>query len=218
MQIVPDEDESAAPSPPLPTDGTAFIKGQLGSLAGAFSRMDRLTNSVDTLSAEWRLVGANLNKMLEGRGPGGASLPEVVVGLEQRLDEMKQILDGARRYTDNDELYENVTATVANSRAVSERAATIADETRTMIANTEASMDELATRYLVVAEETAATLSQMQQVLAAVLEGEGTAGKLIRDPELFDNWAGVAERVSALADELNLLVQKWKAEGLPVKF
>ena len=58
----------------------------------------------------------------------------------------------------------------------------------------------------------------MQKLAAKASDGKGAMGKLLNDPALYDNLNDTAERIGQTADELKLLIEKWKAEGLPVQF
>ncbi len=46
--------------------------------------------------------------------------------------------------------------------------------------------------------------------------GNGTIGKLVKDPQLYNNLADAVQRVDQSMTELMLLLEKWKAEGIPL--
>ncbi len=128
------------------------------------------------------------------------------------------MLADIHQYTGDPKLREDVKATLANARQVSERAIKTTEQANALMTEAQKKIDAMATRYLALAEDTTATLNQVQSLLAVVQKGEGTAGRLLNDPALFENFADAALRISSLADEAKLLVQKWKAEGLPIQF
>jgi phospholipid/cholesterol/gamma-HCH transport system substrate-binding protein len=235
VQLVPDNGPTADYSEYLATDGSAVIEGRLGSLAGAFAQLNRLTTSFEDFSEEWNRVGRNVNALLGDaeRGLevelGGEGFGKILKGFEDRLDQMQVILADVRGYTGDEQISRDLRTTIANARKTSEQADALMTETRKAVADTrtelsdaagsaEEQLDAVANRVLAVAEDTTATLKQMQSILKVAMEGDGTAGRILNDPALFENFADAALRIGAMADEAKLLVEKWKAEGLPVQF
>ena len=47
--------------------------------------------------------------------------------------------------------------------------------------------------------------------------GEGSAGKFINDPKLYNNLIEVSDQMTQLLKEFRQLVKKWKASGLEIK-
>ncbi len=220
VRLVPNNGPDAVYTEVLAMDDTAVIPGQLGSLAGAFAQLNRLTGSIEDFSEEWRRVGENLNSLLDegDSADGQPDVRSVFAGLDARLAQMEAVLDDIRGYTGDDTLRTNFKDTVANAREVSAKAIETTDKLDAMIGDAQTQLGEMSTRYLALAEDTTATLKQVQDILKLAKDGEGTAGRMLNDPALFENFADTALRISALADEAKLLVEKWKAEGLPVRF
>ena len=46
---------------------------------------------------------------------------------------------------------------------------------------------------------------------------DSTIGMLLSDPQLYHNLSDSAERIKLMTDEARLLIEKWKAEGLPIR-
>lgn len=218
----------------LPTNGTAVIDGEIPSLASAFSRelqaalqtpmekFDRLSQSIESLAAEWESVGQNINQLIEprevdgvDRGESVGNLATVIARADQRLAEMEEALAGINRYVNNDELYENITTTAANARQLSETVATNVEELESSITE---NVRALRLRYAALADDLSGAISTMQQLVDEARAGEGTLGRLVQDPAIYDNINDAAQRMRATVDDLRLLIQKWRAEGLPVQF
>ena len=75
-----------------------------------------------------------------------------------------------------------------------------------------------------VAERMVTSVEQLSQVLQTLqlasrkLErGEGTAGKILNDPELYNNLVDAAGELNKLVTEMRGLVQEWKESGLGIK-
>jgi phospholipid/cholesterol/gamma-HCH transport system substrate-binding protein len=206
----------------LPADDSAWVVGEIPDIATTFARelrsaieqpvaqMERLTVQFEQLSDEWTIVGQNVNALIEARSPAAVDAGEtpgnmatVLTRLDSRLAEMEQVLAGINRYVDDDELHADIRQTAASARELSGTAA--------------ASVEALRDRYIAVADDLSGAIASMQRTLELAGEPEGTLGKLLADPALYDNLNDAAERLQRTLDEAQLLVQKWRAEGLPVR-
>ncbi len=204
-----DDNPHLSPAGFLKTDGSSVVRGSQGALAGAFGELARLTNSFDALSSEWQGVGRKVNAMLAAqdlhaveRGEVAGNLTTVVARIDRRLAEFKEVLAGVDSLINDPVLREDVAATTANLRKAS--------------GEVSGTMKSLQTRYVALADDVAGTLAQMQAMLKAANEGQGTVGKLVTDPALYNSLEDAAQRIGSAADELKLLIEKWKAEGVPV--
>ncbi|MCG8510359.1 MAG: hypothetical protein MI741_14120, partial [Rhodospirillales bacterium] len=79
-------------------------------------------------------------------------------------------------------------------------------------------VDALKKSYVKLADDLSEAVVSMQNLVNQMSEGEGTVGKLVKDPKLYDNLNDAAERLNTALDEIRLLVEKWKKEGLPIQF
>jgi len=59
---------------------------------------------------------------------------------------------------------------------------------------------------------------QVDSILARLTSGEGTLGRLISDPQLYNEMTDAAQRLSLTLRDLQMLVRKVKEEGLELKF
>lgn len=207
----------------LPTDGSAVIQGEpavdfsliaeelRNALSGPMQEFKRISDNFDALSREWTLVAENINQLVEMRGIGEVddgeavgNLATVLARADQRLAELKQAIEGINKYVNDEELREDVRSTAANARALSQRF--------------NDSLDTLKTRYVAVADDLSATVQAMKKLTDKTIEGGGTLGKMFNDPALYENLNDASERLKSAIDDVRLLVEKWKAEGLPVQF
>ena len=61
-------------------------------------------------------------------------------------------------------------------------------------------------------------LRSLQSVAEKADRGDGSIGKVLNDPALYNNLNDALERMKQALKELQLLIQKWKKEGVPVDF
>jgi phospholipid/cholesterol/gamma-HCH transport system substrate-binding protein len=59
---------------------------------------------------------------------------------------------------------------------------------------------------------------QMDAILTRLNSGEGTIGRLLNDPQLYNDMSDAAQRLTLTLRDLQTLVRKVKEEGLELKF
>lgn len=205
----------------LPTDGSALLQGDVPDLASTMvaelrsamqepvANLDRLTDEFEVLSEAWTKVGHNINELIETRDPDAVArgettgnLATVLARTDQRLMELEEVLAGVNAYVNDADLREDVQQAAANTRALTDKVA--------------GSVESLEKRYVAVADSLGGAIDSMKKTLDQAREPTGTLGRMLADPALYDNLNDAAQRMQKAIDDLRLLVQKWKAEGLPV--
>ncbi|MEM1109860.1 MAG: MlaD family protein [Planctomycetota bacterium] len=201
--------QNGPPSAFLDKDGSAVVPGRFGALAGIFGELTRVADSFDQLSTQWQAVGEKLNGLLDpqdlaaveaGQAPG--NFTTVMARLDQRLTEFREVLAGIDSLVNDPQLRDDVNATASNARRASEDLAS--------------SLGNLEKRYVALADDVAGMVTQVNTLVEAVNAGEGSVGKVLQDPGLYNSLEDAAQRIGTAADELKLLIEKWKAEGVPL--
>jgi len=77
--------------------------------------------------------------------------------------------------------------------------------------------DELMRRLITVAEEVSKLLLTLQAGAEKLNTPEGTAGKFLNDPELYNRLLLASEQMEGLLKDVRRLVQKWDAQGMGVQ-
>ncbi len=195
------------------------IKGTSSTLASRLEerldeglrRFDELSVRIGRLADEYVAVGRKVNDLLAERrvadvdaGRAAPNLRTMIARADADLAELRKTIDHLNAIVGDPQFREDVAATVHNARQLT-------DEAR-------ASLDRLTTRYVAVADELTKTLQRMNGLLVAVREGEGTMGKMVNDPALYNSLQDAADRLNDALKEFQLLIRKWKAEGVPVRF
>lgn len=207
----------------LPTDGSAHITGEpavdftkiaeelRNALGGPMQEFKRISDNFAELSDEWTLVGENINQLVEMRSTDDVDNNEAVGNVatvlaraDRRLAELKEAVEGVNRYVNDEELRADVRSTAANAKVLSGRV--------------NESLDTLKARYVAVADDLSEVIKSAKSLADKTIEGGGTIGKMMSDPALYENLNDASERLKAAIDDARLLVEKWKAEGLPVQF
>lgn len=213
----------------LPTDGTAVLTGReasmLPELEEPLESFTAITADFSDLADEWKKVGGNLNDLLAGRelaavdaGDAVANLSTLVQRIDARVAEARQIMAGVQDLVGDQEMRDDIRATIRNAADVSDAVGDTVRTARETLAETRENIDDLKKRIVVVADDLSAAIGDARAVLRQAREGEGTVGELLNNPQLIDNLNDASTRLQKLLDESRLLIQKWKSEGLPVQF
>lgn len=231
---------SSIESPVLVKDGKAVLTSS--KVVDPLMQLEIVSEDIAELKDTWVGVGDNINALFGGEGEGTPSLPRVVMGLEERLDELKRVFAGAEEWLGDEQLREDVIQTAKNARELSdsleqtvtsleERYLKLADaaearletvdktlETATQtIDGVAASIGEIEKNYVALADDAAKVVSVIDKLVARADTKDSTIGMLLSDPQLYHNLSDSAERIKLMTDEARLLIEKWKAEGLPIR-
>lgn len=221
----------------LPRDGSAVIEGSATDLAGQFvGELNKLLDepvdqlrlareNFQRLSEEWVKVGENVNLLLTPRSPAEADATDAVGNIttlvaraDQRLRDLEEVLDGINAWTHDPELISNVKRTAANAADLSEKLVAGTDKLTNLADSARGNLDALTKRYVAVADDLSKTVNEMRETIEQARTGEGTFGRFLNDPALYNNLNDAATRLGTTLDEAKLLIEKWRSEGLPVQF
>jgi hypothetical protein len=67
------------------------------------------------------------------------------------------------------------------------------------------------------ADSLASAMARVDEIVARVGKGEGTAGRLVSDPSLYENLADSGVRLREALDQANLLLLQIREKGLQIK-
>lgn len=221
----------------LPTDGSAEIQGQALTLVSQFAgelktainepsqQFTRLVDQLERLVNEWVAVGKNINKLIETRTPelvdSGktlGNLSTIFVRTDQRLAEIQGVIAGVDKWLNDSQLHEDVAGTAANAKQLTERLQEATGSAQEFMSQTNVNIGRLVDRYVAVADDVAGAVASLRQAIDQAGKDKGTLGKLLNDPALYENLNDSTQRLQKALDEFRLLIQKWKAEGLPIQF
>jgi ABC-type transporter Mla subunit MlaD len=224
----------------LPKDGSGILVS--GRVIDPLMQLEVVSEDLAELKETWVGVGENINALFGGEGDETPSLPRVVAGLEERLDEMQRVLTSAEAWLGDEQLRDDVSQTARNAKELSESLATavsrlearyvkLADAAEARLATVDNalaaagktidgaanSIGEIETTYVALADDAAKVVAVIDRLVAQADSKDSTVGLLLSDPQLYHNLTDTSERLKLMTDEARLLVEKWKAEGLPLK-
>ncbi|MGB0768198.1 MAG: MlaD family protein [Phycisphaeraceae bacterium] len=226
---------------PLARDGSATLTS--GRVIDPLMQLEVVSEDIAELKRTWVDVGENINTLFGSEDDDALpSLPRVVQGLEDRLGDLQRVFAGAEAWLADESLRENVVQTAENAKAITEtlgetvssleaRYLALADSAETRLAKVDQTIDasiktldtasgsiaEIETRYVALADDAAKVVSVIDKLVARADSKDSTVGLLLNDPQLYLNLTDTSERLKLMTDEARLLIEKWKAEGLPIR-
>jgi len=143
------------------------------------------------------------------------------VSLQERLDGAlvgaKAAIDRARVWLDDEQLRADVKGAVGRANLLFDEAT----DTVQIVGNLSQSVQMDATKLAITLQHTADSLAsamaRVDEIVARVGKGEGTAGRMVSDPSLYENLADSGVRLREALDQANLLLLQIREKGLQIK-
>jgi methyl-accepting chemotaxis protein len=111
----------------------------------------------------------------------------------------------------------------ADVRATLEQARTATESLNQTLERYDSLADELATdgdsavgHLARTADELSRTLEEVRRVASLAAAGDGTAGELLTNPDLYHSLTDAATRLDDVLVQMQLLIEKIRAEGLRI--
>ncbi len=228
---------------PIPKAGKPVeLTGVATSFASQWSnvaeKFGSLSGKIEKLADEYIKVGQSLQSLVEERsveevdaGRTEPNLSTVVARADQRVAELATTLQKINTLFGDEQLHKDLKDTIAGAKQFTEKANTLADkagkvvdqsgeaigDVRKLSAEAEKKLERLTLQYVKVADDLSDSLAEMKALAKDLRTGKGTFQKLVNDPALYDSLQDAGEKLKDVLDEAELLLQKWKAEGLPIK-
>lgn len=215
----------------LPTDGTGVIFGPIKSgmfdqlTAQLDQRMKPIMESLDRfnkLSDTFNELGSNLNALVQpqsgdqiaaGESP---NLRTAVAKLNTTLDRATEGLELAKEWLGDEAMKADIRQAVSNATQLIEKASTTVDRFTELATSVKVDVGALSQRLLPVADQLAATLEDVRGLARAAASGNGTIGRLMSNPDLYNALNDAAVRLERTLVDVQLAIQKIKAEGVKV--
>ncbi|MFP3938586.1 MAG: hypothetical protein ACLFVW_09630, partial [Phycisphaerae bacterium] len=78
-------------------------------------------------------------------------------------------------------------------------------------------MEDVSGKLIESAERISTLMSTVNRTASKIESGDGTAGRLVNDPELYNNLLDATREMSGLMKEFRTLVETWKETGVQIK-
>jgi len=144
--------------------------------------------------------------------------------LEELIVNISEFVKNSNEIVGNSENQSNLKATLANLSEASKHAIesmkTLQEATaagRTLIQNVDNRTDRLTESLVVTSDKLAQVMTNLDSILVKINEGQGTAGKLVNDGRLYEQFLQNSKELDILLKEIRLFVTESKKKGIPFK-
>jgi ABC-type transporter Mla subunit MlaD len=198
----------------LPVDGTAELTGEIHSstvrdlTAAIDERVGPTLVAIKNLGKAWSPVGTGLSELLGPPVPGeAATLPGVV----QRAD---TVLAAAASWLEDPELRAEAGEVLHMALAAVDRAVTAIESFDTLVSNLDSHSTTVADEVAGAGRALSDALHQASTIMTTLREGEGTAGQLLTNADLYNNLDETAKQLGRLSESMKLMVEQIREEGV----
>jgi hypothetical protein len=212
----------ADPPRNYPTDSTAPLRGRVQSIEAKL--IEQIDTRVKPIVAAFEDVGVlarSINELVAAPKPGEEPSPDSLRAAVRKLNDTLAAADramaSAQSWLDDEQLRTDIRDTAHGASELMRDAAVSANRISSLADSLAADASELKANALPVLERAESALDQLNQLLIASRTGDGTVGKLVKDPALYDGLADAAKRLDEALAKVNLLLDKIRAEGIDVE-
>ena len=205
------------------TDDIIVLQGIHDPGAGLLPR-----ELIDTMKSFGKLA-ENLNELLEPTSlpsqvtdsqPSSGPAAEPPPGLKGTIVRLNRTLDALYAVAGNSENQANIQTSLQNFADASGKASEAMDALKEFLAKgreTLSGADELTRKLITDAEDISALLGTIRESVEKINKGDGTFGKLLNDPKLYNNLIQITEQMEELVKDFRRLSDKWERKGVEIK-
>jgi phospholipid/cholesterol/gamma-HCH transport system substrate-binding protein len=190
--------EPDANAPPAAADKT---------LAGAIARLSRSLEDIHTVLGDPNNQ-ANIRTALANIAKASAKAGEALEAFNKMAQDAQITLVSVR------EAVKSADGAVGDVRTAATQAV---GKIGALADNTDRNVGDLTRKLIGDAEQISKVLAALQETVAKMNSGDGSAGKLLNDPKLYGNLLEASDELTRLMRDFRGLLETWKKEGLPLK-
>lgn len=144
----------------------------------------------------------------------GATLDRAGGAIEKAgsaFDQAKSTLAKAEEWLADEQFREDLRNTMFNARQATAAIGRILE-------GVERDIPRMMSSLTTASDQLSGSLNQVNDLMRQAREGNGTVGRLMSNPDLYNSLNDAAQRLSSVLRQAQLLIEKVKQEGLDVKF
>lgn len=193
-----------------------------GDLQKPLERLSSTAEKFEKFADTYTKVGESLQSLLEPRSPAQvqAGQPPTIASVISRADTLLSSLD---KWVSDDTLLKNLKESSSKINQLFSDAQAAAKSIDAAAQGIDAKGERAIAAVESLARDAKSTLSRLDGALAdigavagKINRGDGTAGQLVNNPDLYRSLNSAADRLDKALTDLQLLLQKFKAEGIKV--
>ncbi|MBL0920684.1 MAG: MCE family protein [Phycisphaerales bacterium] len=199
---------------------------QIGSLLDErLGTLEAAADSFQKLSDTYTRVGERIEGMLTPQDSAAVESGEVRANIATAVEQVQRAAASIDAWLGDEQM-------LADARRAVSKAATLVDQTaeavETFSATAKTVNDEavrlgdnagaLVREFAALSENVGLAIGDARLMLGRINDGEGTAGLLINNPDLYRALTDAARRLEKALTEAQLLVEKYRKEGIPIQW
>ncbi len=217
----------------LPTDGNAVLYGYVAGgieelipketmkqLEEAGSALIELAQSLKPVVKDLHTLFKPLpvQRVDTATGPARplANISTVVQRFDQALKNLNEVLGTHKTKQDLRLIVENFRVVSEKGIVLADRLNTLADRLNTLTERADDNLLRVSRAIMENADKLGKLLSELNKLAYKLNEGEGSAGRFLNDPKLYEALTVTVRKLQLALDELHKLIIQWKVKG--VKF
>ncbi len=207
-----------------PETRVAFERTAL-RIGDAAAALTPVLENLETLLERRRLADVDADRVPGNIATAADRLDELIAAINTALGGQAGALEFREVLTNLNQLSENGAAAAAEIRAAAADARKVVAQTgalaneATVAATTARQQIEAVGRSVVARlDETERVLDNLRRATQPAADGEGTVGRLLHDPRLYEALVLTAERLNVLLQEAVILIKDWQENGIRTRF
>jgi len=142
---------------------------------------------------------------------------EAILALQVQIKNAGEMMKSVQSLVGDEKMQSDIKQALSNFQALTRNANDTVSTMRTTVQTTGDHVGELSRHILDDVDKLGKALDQFQELAAKINNGNGTAGRLLNDPRLYEQLADTAKELNAVAASMHRLIDQWEQEGLHVK-
>ncbi len=221
---VGEETDYIRPNETLSANALSVVDDIVNALDARLGKLTEAARAFTSLADTYTEVGRRASDLLTPR-----TAAEVDAGAPSTLPSTLARLDGAiadaRLWLGDETLRADAQSITARIRVLLDSSASAIEDWTTAAQTLSTRADQVGADASIALRDIAATtralqetLADAQEITAKVNRGEGTLGLLVNNPDLYRSLNDAAVRLEKAFVEAQLLIEKYRKEGVPIQF
>lgn len=195
------------------------------------AKLDETAGSINRLATTYADLGDSLTDMVEARTAADVDAGKAP-NIRSTVARLDAALASANKWLGDEALRAKTTDAVAKANASLDQLSELIATWKQTGAKVDASLDQVTgvandarASFRQAADQAVETLRKadqaagnLAQAIESINKGQGTLGQLSQNPDLYNSLRSSADRLERVLTEVQLMVEKYKAEGIPIKF
>jgi phospholipid/cholesterol/gamma-HCH transport system substrate-binding protein len=199
------------------SEASSTLERLASSIQKPLQRFGQTAEKIETLADTYTEVGQRIKELLEPR-----TLADVQSGKEPNIRSTiaraDQALVKATTVISDEQLVRDAKSVLAKAGTVMDEVSTLSKAWTSTAANVDKSLNTITVDAAGMLQATQKAATELATTIETINKGEGTMGQLLQNPDLYNSLRDAAQRLDRALSEVQLLVEKYLTEGLPLKF